>query len=399
MNRRIALGIIGGFVAGVMATTGLVAAATPSDSCESAYTAPMNSTQKLKAYEDCRFDRLDAAVKALDSTSPEPSATPSASPSTSETPAASPSPSGTPTPSETPSASQTPTVTPSATPTPSATATTPAGFPDESTTGVPSGTTLKRVPEDIKSGTGWAYDSRGWIAVNGSGAVLDGIQTRLNIDVTASNVTIRNSELTAGQGGWGITLRRAKNVTIANNTLKGVSASNPGDNAIRDIYGDSDGVKITGNDIHWWGSGINHFNSGGLIEGNFIHELKNDATGNQHLNGIQLGAGTGSLMTIRGNTILNPDSQTDAIMLANDDGAQKNRTIEGNLIGGGGYTFYGAGGPNGTATGITFRNNQFTTRYYAKSGYWGPVAYWKSGNVWTNNTYADGPNAGKPVTP
>jgi hypothetical protein len=355
-----------------------VATAATGDPCNAKYTA--NSIAALHAYDECRFDRLEAKVDALKQVGP--TATPSPT-------ATSPKP----TPSVTPtSASPTPTVTPSSTPTV-------AGFPDASTTGVPAGTVLKRVPQDATSGTGWHWDTRGWVEIDGAGAVFSGFQvTGTNIDISASNVTVSNSEVVNGQGGWGITLRHATGVTLDRNTIRGTSASDPGDNAIRDIYGDADGVKITGNNVYWWGSGINHFDAGGLIQGNYIHDLKNDSTGQQHLNGIQLGSGAGPLMTIDHNTILNPDSQTDAIMLANDDGAQTNRTITNNLLAGGGYTFYGAGGPAGSATNIRFTGNQFSTRYYAQSGYWGPVAYWKTGggNVWSGNSYAE---SGQPVNP
>jgi hypothetical protein len=248
-----------------------VATAATGDPCNAKYTA--NSIAALHAYDECRFDRLEAKVDALKQVGP--TATPSPT-------ATSPKP----TPSVTPtSASPTPTVTPSSTPTV-------AGFPDASTTGVPAGTVLKRVPQDATSGTGWHWDTRGWVEIDGAGAVFSGFQvTGTNIDISASNVTVSNSEVVNGQGGWGITLRHATGVTLDRNTIRGTSASDPGDNAIRDIYGDADGVKITGNNVYWWGSGINHFDAGGLIQGNYIHDLKNDSTGQQHLNGIQLGSG------------------------------------------------------------------------------------------------------------
>ena len=106
-------------------------------------------------------------------------------------------------------------------------------------------------------------------------------------------------------------------------------------------------------------------------------------------------------MTIDRNTILLPYDATDAIMLANDDGPQTNRTITGNLLAGGGYTFYGSGGPEGEATHIVFSGNRFSTMYFARSGYWGPVAHWQddAGNVWSDNVWNDGPRAGSAVTP
>lgn len=96
----------------VAALVPAVASAAPGDPCESAYKAPMNSTEKLRAYLDCRLDRLDSGLKpgptvtvtapaptvtVTPSVSPTPSSTPTVSSSASSTPSASPSPSPTPT--------------------------------------------------------------------------------------------------------------------------------------------------------------------------------------------------------------------------------------------------------------------------------------------------------------
>ena len=43
------------------------------------------------------------------------------------------------------------------------------GYPDATNTGVPAGTTLLRVPQDRTSGTGWTWDSHGWISTTDNG--------------------------------------------------------------------------------------------------------------------------------------------------------------------------------------------------------------------------------------
>lgn len=120
MIRRRLLAVVA--AAGILVTGGAAVAIAdaPANACESAYTAPMNSTAKLKAYEDCRFDRLEVQQSRIERkldalAAPSPSVTPSASPSA--------TPSKTPTPSATPS--QTPSQTPTVTPTPSQTVTQP----------------------------------------------------------------------------------------------------------------------------------------------------------------------------------------------------------------------------------------------------------------------------------
>ncbi len=351
---------------------------------------------------------------------PAPTWTPSGTPRPSPTPTDGPAVPSDPPRTPTPGPSTGPTTGPSTGPTPRPTAgptgspspTTPAplggcaadpgacGYPDADTTGVPPGTTLRDVPGEVRSGPGWHYDTRGWVQIDGPGAVFSGFRVRVNVDVTAPDVTIANSEITVG-AGWGVSLRDADGVTITRSDIGGRSPDDVCDNAIRDIYGDTDRVTITANDLSHCASGLNHFNNGGLVADNFIHAIGYPCSGSacDHFNGIQLEAGHGSPMTISGNTILVPYPQTDALMLANSDGDQRNRTITGNLLAGGGYTFYGSGGPGATASGIVFTDNQFSTSYFPASGYWGPVTYWRSGNTWARNTWADGPRAGSPVTP
>jgi hypothetical protein len=344
-------------------------------------------------------DVPDQPAVTTTATVTEPGPTVTATATVTET--ATPSPSPTPTPTPTPSPSPSPSPSPTATPTSS------GAFPDASNTGVPAGATLVRIPQDRTSGPGWHYDSRGWVTVDGSGTTFSGYSVATNVDVTASNVTVSNN-LIVSAGGWGISLRHTTGVKIDHNTLRGAGSATAQtcDNAVRGIYGDDDAVTITANNIYWCSSGINHLDRGGLIRDNYIHDIGHTCTSGDvncgHFNGIQLGSGDGPLMVIDNNTILIPWPATDAVMLANDDGPQTNRRITNNLLAGGGYTFYGAGGPDGAATDIVFTGNQFSTRYYPQSGYWGPVAHWqasKAGNVWSNNTWADGPNAGKPVSP
>ena len=77
----------------VAALVPAVATAAPGDPCEATYNAPMNSTDKLKRYLDCRLDRLESPAPTVTVTvTASPSATPSQSPSATPTatPASSP---------------------------------------------------------------------------------------------------------------------------------------------------------------------------------------------------------------------------------------------------------------------------------------------------------------------
>lgn len=274
------------------------------------------------------------------------------------------------------------------------------GFPDATNTGVPAGTTLRTVPGQVTSGTGWHWDSRGWVEIDGSGAVFSGFSVPAGgIDVTASNVTISNCQITETGDGWAVGLRSTANVTISHNTISSPSQSgtNRLANGIRDIFGDSDGVQIIGNNIFHANSGINHFDQGGLIKDNYIHDM--GFLSGDHVNGIQLGSGAGPLMTIQHNTIFNQIDQTDAVMLATDDGPETNRVVDNNLLAGGGYCVYGAGGPQDVPTNIKFTNNHFARLFFPNCGSFGATAYVSTdaskGNYFTGNIWDD---TGSPVS-
>lgn len=104
-------------------------------------------------------------------------------------------------------------------------------------------------------------------------------------------------------------------------------------------------------------------------------------------------------------TLLNQLSQNSAFSQFQDGaGPIDNVVIQNSLIGGGGYTLYLGNYGKGAITNMVIRNNQFTTRYFPGVGYWGLRAYAPvfnandgSGNIWTGNTYADGPHAGQSV--
>jgi hypothetical protein len=276
------------------------------------------------------------------------------------------------------------------------------GFADTTNTGRKSTTTLYRVPEDITvprpdgtTGSGWVFEQigpNGWIKFDTAGGTVKNVATSV-VQVTANNVTVEQCVISnGGENAYGVEIRHASNVIVQDNTIHGPVQFGPerGDNGIRDIYGDSQNLTLRRNNIYWFSSGINNIWNGGLIEQNYIHDMGwDDTTGADHTNGLQFAMGTGPQMIVRNNTILNDRNQTDAIMLSNDAGAEDNRYIDHNLIGGGGYPFYGAGSLGSPATRITFINNRFSRIYYPTSGSIGYVANWNPhpSNVWNSNVW------------
>jgi hypothetical protein len=259
------------------------------------------------------------------------------------------------------------------------------GYPDASNSGVPQGTTLTAVPKELKSGPGWKWDSRGWISVNGNGAVVSGLAISGHIEVYASNVVISNDDINQPGAAWGVGLRSGSNVTIENSNIYSPSATGSGRLlvGIKD-FGGATGVQILNNNIYHTSTGVQV--DQGLIQGNYIHDLGYQA--GDHLNGITSNSSEGQLI-INHNTVFNSYSQTDAVSLFEDFGQQTNRVISNNLLAGGGYVIYGGQNAGGAAaTNIKITDNRIATVYFPNGGSYGPLAAFgptNPGNVWTGN--------------
>ena len=239
---------------------------------------------------------------------------------------------------------------------------------------MPAGTVLKSVPGQVSSGTGWKFisSSGGYVSVTGAGAVLSGLSIPYNINVTANNVTLKNDKIVVA-GNYGISLRNTAGVTIENSTISGTNAtSGRVEYAVDDIYQSSTGLVVSGNNISDFCHGVQV--SACLVTGNYIHDPGYVA--GDHIDGIFDPGFAGALM-ISGNTILDSFTQTSAISLdASAAGTLvANKTVENNLLGGGGYAIYGGDSLGNTTSNIVIKNNRFSQLYFPKSGQYGPVAY------------------------
>ncbi len=254
---------------------------------------------------------------------------------------------------------------------------------------MPAGTTLTAVPAQATSGTGWTWNATTQCAeVTVPGVTVSGLDISGCLDVTASNVTVTKDEVTSDGGNFAVSLRHTTGVTIENSTLTGAdTAAGRVSEAIDDVYGDSAGMIISGNNIADFKTAIQV--TTGQITGNYIHSP--GFVAGDHTNGI-LDIGTTQPLTITRNTILNSLGQTDAISLDATGSGQtiSDKTITGNLIGGGSYAIYGGTTNGNTITDITITGNDFSQATYPKSGQYGPAAYFTTagtGNTWTANTW------------
>ena len=263
------------------------------------------------------------------------------------------------------------------------------GFPDATNTGVPSGTALRSVPDQVSSGSGWHFDpGGGYVVVTARGTVLSGLSMPCNLVIDASDVTVQDVRIVTGKY-FGISLRHTTGVTIEDSTISGRNlTSGRVDSAIDDIYGDSTGIVIKDNNISRFRTGVQV--STGLIAGNYIHDpgyIHGD-----HTNGIYV-AGTTEPLTIYGNTILNDLGQTDDINLDASSSGQDvaNKVVVDNLLAGGGYSIYGGGSRNDRTSNILIEDNEFGRLYYPEGGQYGPAAYVnprQAGNVWSGNVWS-----------
>ena len=131
------------------------------------------------------------------------------------------------------------------------------GYPDASNTGVRPDVALRKVPGELTEGSGWKWNSSGYLAVTGDGAVLDGLDIDGTLDVSASNVTIQNVRVVEQGESFGIAIRHAENVTIQDSEVYSPDA---GDRrlmvGIKDIYGDSVGLTVLRTDVWHTSTGI-----------------------------------------------------------------------------------------------------------------------------------------------
>ena len=278
-------------------------------------------------------------------------------------------------------------------------------FPTAETTGPAAGTSFQTVGSSggqVASGTGWTFNGSS-MQVTGSSITISGFIIPWGVaiqdgctDVTLTDCVI--SPVVTGPNVVAVGLRDCTDVTVQRCTiypqglrlLAGVKytgttgdITNPAVRACN-ISGGENGVQL----------------STGVVQDNYIHDpgfLTAD-----HTNGINVFGGTDTML-IQHNTVLTSRAQTDAIALFQDNSngvGEANKTVDHNLMAGGGYSLYGGDGSQGATSSIVITNNRFSAMYFASGGFFGPFADFTpggTGNVWTGNTWYDGPSAGTAV--
>lgn len=247
------------------------------------------------------------------------------------------------------------------------------GYPDETTTGVSDGVTLK------KSGS---------VMADEDGQVVEGLDITGEISVSAADVTIRDVRVTGGRGAgasdWVVVVRPgAERLVIEDSVLRTPEGSEQDIACVLNI-GDAE-PTVRRVDISGCSAGIS--SGGGLVEDTYIHDLAM-IPGLSHVVGVASNGGGG--MTVRRSTILNEYAQTAAVAFYQDFSQQSDNLVQDNLLAGGGYIFYGGNGRFGPTSKIRFVDNRISRLYYRTGGSLGLTASFDvdlpgnelSGNFW-----------------
>jgi hypothetical protein len=234
------------------------------------------------------------------------------------------------------------------------------------------------------------------------GMVIQDLEIHGVISVSAPDVTIENVRVVCA-GPWFAIHQEdsAQNLTIKDTELTapsgtkcqyGVMATANGTIMSRvNIHGVTDAVEPAGGDV---------------LEDSWIHDLVFHP--GDHVAAFGFDGGNNKPIVIRHNNLSDPtNSSNNLIATYSQNGPIANLTVEDNLLAGSGHEIWaGARSGDGTDTGgchnVRVIGNLFSTRYWPKGGFWGPVAGYSPsapGNMWRLNKWADGPNRGQSVIP
>jgi hypothetical protein len=243
----------------------------------------------------------------------------------------------------------------------------------------------------------------GDLTIRTDGAVIQGWDLTGSLDVYANNVTVVDTRITSSNW-WGINLRAGyTGLKVLHSNISGAPGHGP-DHGAEDyaVRGAGGTVEVGYADLSRFANLIQL--GKGRIHDSYLHDVqavRGDGGRWQGTNGIVADAATG--LTIDHNTVLNEvpadHGATCAIGLFADTGPVSGVVVDSNVLGGGAYAFYGGGT---AATGVRVTGNRFTTQVQPHGGFYGPVSAWHTGgtgNVWHGNVWADGPSAGRLITP
>lgn len=258
--------------------------------------------------------------------------------------------------------------------------------PSTGSTETPSSTRTERSwPDAGTTGANGPLKERPGETISVDGTVITDVRFTGQVTVAADNVVLRNVAIDSDEHY--VLLVAGENLLIEDATLRGVpgneaalTASEGGQFVARriDVANTTDGVRLG--------------DRSRLVD-SYVHDLA--ASPDSHNDAVT--ADGYSDWVIRHNTIYNQLDQTAAVWVGDARYGGSSGALVDNLIAGGGYAIYA--GP-GVGQGIRVEGNVFSTRFHPDAGSYGVVTGWEpAGNLWRDNTWADGPGLDLAVLP
>jgi hypothetical protein len=271
-------------------------------------------------------------------------------------------------------------------------------FPGPLSTGVPVGTTLTRVPQDITSGPGWVWVvSDQIILVTGDNTILSNLNVTGGVYNRAANVTLKNSKVSDGvtsspetNSSWSLTIQDSE-INGGPHDLGAVGIGN---------------IKVYRSKLFGGHNGLqcDEFSLFCVIQDSYVYGQYQYDNNDTHLGGI-LSDGTKNF-TITHNSVFcdAPVNNvgggcTGDVNLIPNFSAINGATITYNLMGANkdaSYCTYGGEkppSPTPHSYNIVYQHNIFQKGVTGHCDAFGPVADFNptnTGNVWFDNKYNDG---------
>lgn len=236
------------------------------------------------------------------------------------------------------------------------------GYPDETNTGVPAGTTLT------------AYSGSYYIQTDNT--VIDGMDINGIVVIQANNVTIRNTRITTNDfypirrdTGTGLLVEDSEIIGTSTDVTCGIGFDNYTARRVN-VHGTVDGFKTQNNVV---------------LEDCYVHDL---TVGNgTHNDGAQSTGGNN--VTIKHCTFKLGGADVNAcLQIGNEDGGNSNWLVQNCLIDGGGFTINSSSDPTINSN-MRFTGNRFTRNYTYGIGGVG-------GATWITNYYDNDGTAASP---
>ena len=242
-------------------------------------------------------------------------------------------------------------------------------------------TTTSRPPAGSGVGVppGTQLRPSGSLTVDTPGTVLDALDVHGSVVITAPNVVVKRSRFTGtGTTPWAIQTRDAGSVLIQDVTIEGdytdagIAYANWTAERVEIVGMTNDGAKM-GNNV--------------TVRDCWIHGFHPED--GAHADGLQITEDVGNVL-VEHNRIDPGLGTNSALFLSPDLGPQVAGAgpviLEGNVLGGGGYTLYVVGGAAGAElTDVHVLNNRFL-----RDAQYGPIRAEKKPASQANNAYSDG---------